>query len=60
MVPQNGGERPNLNAISAVTTLQAAPAPGAGVHDVCFITARRRPDLIWVLNWEQLEPPSRP
>ena len=44
----------------AITTLQAALAPRPGVHDVCFVFTRARPDPIWAISWVQLAPPSRP
>ncbi|MBW8709422.1 MAG: family 20 glycosylhydrolase [Alphaproteobacteria bacterium] len=44
----------------AITTLQAALAPHAGVHDVCLIFTRARPDPIWAINWVQLGPPLKP
>ncbi|MBA2587387.1 MAG: family 20 glycosylhydrolase [Alphaproteobacteria bacterium] len=44
----------------AITTLQAALAPRAGVHDVCFIFTRSKPDPIWAISWVQLGPPARP
>jgi hexosaminidase len=44
----------------AVTTLQAALTPRAGVHDVCFTFTRAKPDPIWAISWVQLGPPLRP
>jgi hexosaminidase len=44
----------------ATTTLQAALAPHAGVHDVCFTFTRAKPDPIWAISWMQLGPPPKP
>jgi hexosaminidase len=38
----------------AVTTLQAALAPRPGVHDVCLVFTRAKPDPVWAINWVQL------
>jgi len=41
----------------AVTVLKAAMTPHAGVHDVCLVFTRARPDPVWAINWVQLGPP---
>jgi hexosaminidase len=33
--------------------LHAAIAPHAGVHDICFVFARRKVDPVWALEWVQ-------
>ena len=43
----------------AITMLHAALAPHAGVHDVCFVFTRARPDPVWAINWVQLGPPTK-
>ncbi len=44
----------------AITLLQAAFAPRAGVHDVCFTFTRAKPDPIWAISWVQFGPPPKP
>ncbi len=41
----------------AVTTLKGALAPHPGVHDVCLVFTRAKPDPVWAINWVQLGPP---
>jgi hypothetical protein len=41
----------------AVTLLKAAMMPRPGVHDVCLVFTRAKPDPVWAINWVQLGPP---
>ena len=41
----------------AVTVLKAAMTPRPGVHDVCLVFTRARPDPVWAINWVQFGPP---
>jgi hexosaminidase len=43
----------------AITILKGAMTPHSGVHDVCLLFTRARPDPVWAINWMQLVP-SRP
>jgi hexosaminidase len=42
----------------AVTVLKAAMTPHPGVHDVCLVFTRAKPDPVWAINWVQLGPPA--
>jgi hexosaminidase len=39
----------------AITTLQATLSPRPGVHDVCLVFTRAKPDPVWAINWVQLD-----
>jgi hexosaminidase len=41
----------------ATTVLKAAITPRTGVHDVCLVFTRAKPDPVWAINWVQLGPP---
>ena len=43
-------------ANDAVTTLNTPVVPHQGVHDVCLIFTRAKPDPVWAINWVQLGP----
>jgi len=38
---------------TGLTTLHAAIAPRPGVHDLCFLFARRKVDPVWAIDWVQ-------
>jgi hexosaminidase len=42
----------------AITILKGVMTPHPGVHDVCLLFTRARPDPVWAINWVQLGPPK--